>query len=66
MDAIIALLNTLSTLSPLAVIGLLGTVIFLLVKGKQQVTTLQENHLHELPAIAAAVQQTAESVRSMW
>lgn len=53
MDAIIEFLNTLNSLSPLAVIGLLGTVIYMLVKGRTatdaKVETIASNHLHDLP-----------------
>lgn len=59
MDTLITLLNTLNTLSPLAVIALLGTVIFLLVKGKTNVDTKVEaiatNHLHDLPDMVASL-----------
>lgn len=56
MDALIAFLTTLNSLSPLAIIGLLGTVIFMLVTGKtasaKALHTVQTNHLHELPEMA--------------
>ncbi len=52
MAALYSLLALLNTLSPLAVIALLGLVIFMLVKSKQEVTTkvdiIAENHLHEV------------------
>jgi hypothetical protein len=67
METLIALLQTLNSLSPLAIIGLLGTVIFLLVKGKtaadSKVETIASNHLHDLPSIAAAVKDMSETLR---
>lgn len=48
MDAIVELLQTLNSLSPLAIIALLGLTIFLLVKGKEKVETIEGNHLHDL------------------
>ena len=56
MNPIITFLTTLDSLSPLAVIALLGTIIFMLVKGKtasaKALQTVQTNHLHELPEMA--------------
>jgi hypothetical protein len=53
MDIVIEFLTTLSAMSPLAVIALLGTIIFMMVKGKtaadSKVETIASNHLHELP-----------------
>ena len=50
MDNLIKFLEALNSLSPLAIIGLLGTVIFLLVKGKtsvdDKVAVISDNHLH--------------------
>jgi hypothetical protein len=64
MDALISLLTTLNSLSPLAIIGLLGTVIFMLVKGKtasaKALHTVQTNHLHELPEIAETSRRISE------
>ena len=67
MEALITFLTTLNSLSPLAVIGLLGTIIFLLVKGKtaadEKVETIASNHLHELPTIAEDIRSMAETLR---
>ena len=45
----------------LAVIGLLGTIIFLLVRGKTDVSdkvdNLADNHLHDVPEILATLQR---------
>lgn len=61
MDVVVELLKTLNDLSPLAIIGLLGTVIFLLVKGKtaadSKVETIATNHLHELPEIMETLRE---------
>ena len=69
MDTLIALLSTLNNLSPLAIIGLLGTIIFMMVKGKTaadgKVETIATNHLHELPEIADTLRQMAETLRLM-
>ena len=59
MTALLALLGLLNSLSPLAVIALLGTIIFMMVKGKtatdQKVHTIATNHLPEMPEIAEAL-----------
>lgn len=61
MDAIVSLLNTLNGLTPLAVIGLLGTIIFLLVKGKtstdRKVDEIRGNDLHELSEMAETLRR---------
>ena len=61
MESLISLLQTLNSLSPLAVIGLLGTIIFMMVRGKtaadSKVDTLASNHLHDLPSIAESVKE---------
>ncbi len=61
MEAITGLLGTLNTLSPLAVIALLGTVIFMLVKAKGEMSThvhtIKTNDLHELPEIAETLRR---------
>ena len=66
MDSLITLLTTLNTLSPLAVIALLSIVIYLLVKGKtevsEKVTNISDNHLHELPEILATLQRIEVSM----
>ena len=52
MDGIVELLNTLNAFSPLGVAALLALIIYMLVKGKQEVATkvdtLGENHIHEI------------------
>jgi hypothetical protein len=67
MEILISFLQTLNTLSPLAVIGLLGTVIFLLVRGKTaadtKVEAIASNHLHDLPSIAESVKEMSETLR---
>jgi hypothetical protein len=69
MEVIISLLTTLNTLSPLAVIALLGTIIFLLVKGKTaadgKVEVIASNHLHGLPEMADTLKSIAETLRRM-
>lgn len=67
MDEIKTLLETLNSLSPLAVIGLLGTIIFMLVNGKtasaKALHTVQTNHLHELPEIADTTRRMSETLQ---
>jgi hypothetical protein len=67
METLISLLQTLNTLSPLAIIGLLGTIIFMMIKGHTladtKVETIAANHLHDLPAIAEAVKEMSETLR---
>jgi len=67
MDSLNTFLTTLNTLSPLAVIGLLGTIIFLLVQGKTaadtKVDAIASNHLHDLPSIAESVKEMSETLR---
>ena len=66
MDTIIAFLTTLDSLSPLAVIALLGTIIFMLVKGKtasaKALHTVQTNHLHELPEMSETLRRVSETL----
>ena len=61
MESLVSLLNTLNSLSPLAVIALLGTVIFLLVKGKtaadKKVDEIRGNDLHELADMAETLRR---------
>lgn len=68
-ESLISLLTTLNSLSPLAVIALLGTIIFLLVKGKTaadgKVETIASNHLHELPSMSEDIRSIAETLRRM-
>lgn len=62
MESLIGLLQTLNSLSPLAVIGLLGLVIFLLVRGKTEVSTkvdtISDNHLHEVLEVLQRIEVT--------
>jgi hypothetical protein len=66
MDALIAFLTTLDSLSPLAVIALLGTIIFMLVKGKtasaKALHTVQTNHLHALPEMSDTIRRMSETL----
>ena len=76
MELLISFLTTLNSLSPLAVIALLGTVIFILVKGKSftgkkisetaaQVSEIKDNHLHEMPAVVEGIKEMNETLRRM-
>ena len=57
MEPITELLKLLDTLSPLAVIALLGVIILLLVRGKQQVTSIKSNDLHHLGEMSEILQR---------
>ena len=64
MESIVGLLATANSLSPLAVIALLAVIIFLLVRGKQevssQVSTLSDNHLHDVTNQLAQISETLQ------
>ena len=57
MDAMIDLLKAINSLTPLGAVGLCLFIIYLQVKGKQQVTNITDNHLHGLPDIIVALQR---------
>lgn len=64
---IVAILQALLGMSPLAIIGLLGTIIFMMVKqGKwsteKSVKEIQNNHLHELPEIAETLRRIEQKI----
>lgn len=67
MEEIISLFTALNSLTPLAIIGLLGTVIFLLVKGKtatgRKVEAIANNHLHDLPELVELVRKMADTLQ---
>jgi hypothetical protein len=67
IDSLISLLNTLNTASPIAIIGLLGSIIWLLVQNDSKhgatLKKIQTNDLHELPAMAETLRQVAETLR---
>lgn len=65
METVITLLTTLQSLSPLAVIGLLSVIIYVLLKGKQEVTTLKSNDLHELPAMAEDLREIVKVLQRL-
>ena len=64
MESIIGILTTANSLSPLAVIALLAVIIFLLVRGKQevssQVSTISDNHLHDISSQLAQISETLQ------
>lgn len=57
MTGIIWFIQILNTLSPLGLASLLAVIIYLQVKGKQQVATISDNHLSGLPEIAEALRR---------
>jgi hypothetical protein len=65
-ESLISLLQTLNSLSPLAIIGLLGTVIYLMVYKQptaQDFHRLTTNDLHELPQIAETLRRMEVSMQ---
>ena len=66
MDGLIEILNVIAQFSPLAVIGLLGTVIFILVYRspfkpiETKLDTISGNHLHPLPEIAEDMKKVVD------
>ena len=66
MEAIIELLKTLNTLTPVAIIGLMGTIIFLMVYKnpfkpiENKLNEVTTNHLHELPEISENLKKAVE------
>ena len=51
MNEILELIKAANGMSPLGLSALLGVIILMLVKGRQQVQKLTDNHLHELPEL---------------
>jgi hypothetical protein len=62
---LVQILNSLNSLSPLAVIGGMGYIIYLLVKNRGSVRSIQTNHLHELPEMAATLRRIEDRLESM-
>ena len=66
MESLIEFLNALNTLTPVAVIALLGLAIFFLVwknpfkPVEDSLNEVKENHLHDLPSMAANVEKMVE------
>lgn len=60
----IAFLQALSSMSPIGVIALLGLIIYKMIKfagdAGQKYKVLTENHLHELPEMAATLSKIAD------
>ena len=57
MESLIGFIAALNTLSPLAIIGLLALVLLLQQKNKKALTDVADNHLHDLPDMAASLQR---------
>ena len=56
MDQLITFLQHLNSLSPLAVIGLLGVIILILVRGKRKVDKIESNDLHQVTEILQRIE----------
>jgi len=57
MTELNSLLELVNKLSPLGIAGLLAVIVFLLVKSRGQMDSLQSNHLHELPEMKDSLQR---------
>lgn len=55
MEVLVDSVTALNSLTPLAVIGLLSFIVYLLVSKKGPVRKISENHLHDLPTMAATL-----------
>ena len=53
----IELFSFLTSIQPIGVIALLGLIIYMLVKSRQDKTDIVDNHLHELPEILEALKR---------
>ena len=66
MEFLTTVVESLNSLSPLAVIGLLGIVIYMLVRNKKdsdaQNSMLTSNHLHEMPEMAESLRRIEQSL----
>lgn len=66
MDVLLDLLKAANSLSPLAIIGLLVGVLLLQTKFKAtaetQLTSIADNHLHDLPRIANVIDRIADTL----
>lgn len=66
MDWLAELFTAANTLTPLAIIGLLIGVLYVQIwkqPSKTELTTITDNHLSDLPAIAANTAAMAETLR---
>lgn len=60
MNELLELLTAANGMTPMGIIALMGTIIFLLIRGKQQVEKLSNNHLHELPELVENSRKTVD------
>ena len=60
MEELQELLKAANGMSPMGIIALMATIIWLLVKGRQQVAKLSDNHLHELPELVENSRKTVD------
>lgn len=68
ISGITQLFNAAQQLTPLAIIGLLIGVLYVQIwkqPTKTELNVVKDNHLHDLPAIAANTAAMAESLRRM-
>ena len=64
MTEVLELLQAANGMTPLGVIALLGTIIWMLVKGQKKVVgkmdVISNNHLHELPDLVENTRRTGD------
>ena len=64
MQDILELLKATNEMSPLGIIALLGAVIWMLVRAKNEMTAqvkvIGDNHLHEMPELVANSRRTVD------
>jgi len=72
METLVTALTTLFTaanaLTPLALVGLMIGVIYIQIykqPSKQELSVVKDNHLHELPEVAANMRKAAETLQRM-
>lgn len=64
-DAITALLATANAIQPLGVIALLAVVIYKQVNATRQVSTITDNHLHDMPEILETLQRMERTMAAL-
>ena len=72
VTALTSLFTVANTLTPLAIIALLVGLFYVLLwkmpqqlPSKAEVATIRDNHLHEMPEVAANMRQAVETLRRM-
>jgi hypothetical protein len=66
VSALSSLFTAANSLTPLALVGLTLGVLYIQIykqPSKQELSIVKENHLHELPEVAANMRQASETLR---